>query len=273
MANTDRIDGWQLDDAGAAAYERNLVTRFTDPWAADLVERLEPRAGERVLDVACGTGIVARHAAALVGPDGEVIGTDVSPAMLSAAREATAHLDNVSLKEAPAEQLPFPDATFDVVTCQAGLMFFPDRAAALAEIARVTKPGGRLGISTCRSLEHQPGYAVLVDVVTRHAGVLAGAVIGSPYALGSREELRALVEEAGLKDVHLEIAVWSGRFGSAEDFLSSETSSSPLGDLVADLDRDVRDELLRDLTEALRPFTDDGGIVFPFETLVVTATR
>lgn len=273
MADTDRLDGWQLDDAGAAAYERNLVPHFFAPFAAELVDRLNPSAGEQVLDVGCGTGIIARHAAERVGADGEVTAVDVSPAMLSAAHETTAGLGNVTIKEASAAELPFPDDMFDVVACQQALQFIPDRAKALAEIARVTKPGGRIGVSTCRSVGLQPGYQALTGVLTRHAGVLAGEVLRSPYSFGEPDELRALVSGAGLRDVHLRIAVWSIRFGSAEDFLQAETSSSPLGDLVGDLDEDVLAELLHDLADALGTHTDDDGLVFPFQTLVVTATR
>lgn len=273
MANSDRLNGWQLDDAGAAAFERDLVPRFSDPWAADLVERLAAEPGEQVLDLGCGTGAVARHASPRVGPDGAVIAVDVSPAMVAAARQATAHLDNVTVKEASAVDLPFPDATFDVVACQQTLQFVPNRQAAIAEIARVTNSGGRIGISTCRSLEHQPGYRAIRDVLTRHAGLPAGEVIASPYGLGDPEPLRSLLTDARLRDIHLNIAVWSIRFDSAQHALRAETSGSPLGDLVDELDLDVREQLVAELIEALRPHTDDDGVVFPFETLVVTAMR
>lgn len=267
-------EGWQLEEASAAAYERYLGPPFLVPWATDLVDAVDLKTGERVLDVACGTGIVARQAAGRVAPEGEVTGVDVNPAMLSVAREVASHIaPPIRWEQAGADRLPFPDASFDAVLCQQGLQFFPDRSAALSEMLRVIKPAGRLGLNTCRFLEHQPGYAALVEAVTRHIGVQAGEIVRSPYTLGDMEEVRALVRKAGFEGLHGRIAVWSARFASAEDLLRAETASSPLGDVVRQLDRDVLDALVTDLTAALLPHSDDDGVVFPFETIVVTATR
>lgn len=270
---TDELGGWQLDEAGAAAYERHLVPALFDPWATDLVGAVSLRAGQRVLDLACGTGIVARHVARHVRPGGEVTGVDVSPAMLSVAREAAAGLDPpIRWKEAIAHDLPFPNGGFDVVLCQQALQFFPDRPKALNEMRRVVAPGGRLGLSTCRSIAHQPGYEVLVDVLRRHVGAQASEVIRSPYGLGDPDELRGLVTAAGFRDVHLRIVVTTFRVPDAQTLLQGEMASSPLGDLVSDLDGDVRKALLDDLDRSLASHVDDDGVVFPFETLVVTAT-
>lgn len=274
MGQQDPTHGWQLTEAGAAAYERNLVPVFFAAWAADLVDAVAVKPAERVLDVACGTGIVARHAARRIGPDGEVTGVDANASMLAVAREAASHVDpSIRWEEAAADDLPFPDESFDVVLCQQGLQYFPDRPAALAEMSRVARSGGRLGLSTCRSVEHQPGYAPLIDVLTRRVGVQAGQVIASPFALGDPEEVRALITNAGFRDIRLRIGVRSVRFPSPEALLRAETASSPLGDLVGQLDPDVQDALIDDFTQALLPHTDDDGVVFPFETLVVTATR
>jgi ubiquinone/menaquinone biosynthesis C-methylase UbiE len=271
MDQHERSDGWQVQDGAAAAYERYLVPTLLDGWAADLVAAVDVQPGQRVLDAACGTGIVARHAARRLDGEGHVAGVDVNPAMLEVARERGADLP-ITWEQAPVERLPFPDASFDVVLCQQALQFFPDRPAALAELFRVAAPGARLGVNTCRALEHQPGYRALVDVLARHVGVQAAVVTASPYALGDGDEVRALVEKAGFGEVHVHIAVWGARFASPAAFLRAETSSSPLGDLVTALDADVQDALVDDLAAALRRHTDDGGVVFPFETTVVTAT-
>lgn len=271
MATQTAPGAWQLDETGPAAYEQELVTRFLDPLAADLVEATEVGSGDRVLDVACGTGIVARHAVERVGADGEVVGVDVNAGMLATARDLAD--ESISWKEASTTDLPFPDDSFDVVLCQCGLQFFEDRSTALAEMLRVLKPGGRLGVSTCRSVDHQPGYRQLAECVGRHVGVEAGDIIRSPYAFGDPEELRGVVADAGFSDVRLHFAVFAGRFPSAEGFLRAESSSSPLGDIVERLDVDVRDALIEELTAALRPHTDDDGVIFPFEAVAVTATR
>jgi ubiquinone/menaquinone biosynthesis C-methylase UbiE len=271
---TASTHGWQLEEGSAVAYERFLVPLFFDAWARDLLQAAGASPGDGVLDAACGTGIVARRAAERVGAGGAVTGIDVNPSMLQVAREVANGIEPaIRFEEASLDALPFEDAAFDMVLCQQALQFVPDRAAALAELARVARPGGRLGVSTCRSLEHQPGYRILTDVMRRHVGVDAAEMIGSPYTLGDHEEVRGLVAAAGFGEVHARIAVWPARVASAEALLRGETASSPLGEIVGRLDRDVTDALVADLAEAFRPYTDDDGVLFPFETVVVTATR
>jgi ubiquinone/menaquinone biosynthesis C-methylase UbiE len=271
MAATETTAGWQLDEAGARAYERNLVPRFFDPFAADLLESLDLQPGQHLLDVACGTGIVARHAASLLAPAGQVTAIDISPAMLDVAREiASGTAAPISFEQADATQLPLADATVDTVVCQQGLQFVPDQPATLAEMFRVLAPGGRLAISTCRDLEHQPAYRTLVDVLTRHVGTQAAQVTASPFTLGDPDQLQHLLTDGGSVQATVTTRTYHIRFDSPEEFLVAETSSSPLGVLVDRLDHDVRDALLGDLTSALTPYTDnDRTITFPFQTLTV----
>lgn len=268
MAATDTASGWQLDEAAANAYERNLVPRFFEPSATDLVADLGPVTGQHVLDVACGTGAVSRIAARAVGDEGTVTAVDLSPAMLSVAR---ATLDAVGaavrLQQADATELPLADESVDAVVCQQGLQFFPDPSLALAEMARVLVPGGRLAVSTCRALDHQPAYRVLVDVLTRHVGAEAAQITASPYALGEPEQLAGPLAAAGFDDVDVTERTYTIRFASAEQFLVAETASSPLGLLVGRLDADVRARLVNDLESQLEGFTDDGAITFPFRVL------
>src|SRR5581483_9620097 len=129
-----------------AAYDAVLVPRVFDPWALRLLELVQPKPGEAAVDVACGPGTVARRLAERVGGAGRVTGADASEPMLEIARQkpvsrATARIEYV---HSPAAPLALPDAAFDLVTCQHGLMFFPDRVAALSEMRRVLKPGGRV---------------------------------------------------------------------------------------------------------------------------------
>lgn len=274
MANASTTHGWQLQEDSASAYERYLVPLLFEAGARSLVDRLGVAPGARVLDVACGTGIVARTAAPHVEPGGEVTGVDLNAGMLAAARKASAgEATPIRWVEASADDLPIPGAAVDVACCQQGLQFFGDRAAALAELYRVLAPGGRLGISTCRPLEHQPGYVPLVEALRRHVGEAAAVGMSSPFAFGDLGAVRSLVGDAGFGDVEIRIVVWPVRLGSPEAFLRGETASSPLGEVVAALDPDVVDALLADLATGLGPYTDDAGISFPFETLEVTATR
>src|SRR5215475_2176295 len=152
---------WHFVGSVPENYERYLVPTIFGPWALDLVEEAGARPGERVLDIACGTGIVARTAAGRVGSGGTVVGLDVSAPMLDVARVVAAG-EGLSIKwrEGSAMKLPFPDTAFDVTLCQQGLQFFPDRATALREMHRVLGPGGRVALSVWRAIEGSPGFAV-----------------------------------------------------------------------------------------------------------------
>jgi SAM-dependent methyltransferase len=141
---------WQVAGSAPEVYERELVPAVFGVWAPIVVDLAQPRPGERVLDVACGTGVVARIAAARVGPTGSVLGVDLNPGMLSVARSIVStdvRSDGpLHWQEASADKLPFPDGSFDVVYCQLGLQFFADRAAALREMRRVLDAEGRLAL-------------------------------------------------------------------------------------------------------------------------------
>jgi ubiquinone/menaquinone biosynthesis C-methylase UbiE len=137
---------WQMAGNAAEVYERALVPAVFAPWAPMVVALGDPKPGERVLDVACGTGVVARVASQGVGPAGTVVGLDLNPGMLAVAASSAAGQAAtgapIRWQEASATKMPLPDASFDIVYCQLGLQFFPDRAAALREMHRVLAPGG-----------------------------------------------------------------------------------------------------------------------------------
>jgi ubiquinone/menaquinone biosynthesis C-methylase UbiE len=156
---------WQVAGNAALAYEAHLVPAIFAAWAPRLLGSATPATGERVLDVACGTGVVARLAAERVGPRGRVAGLDLNPGMLAVAASRPVTGAPTGWVQASAGRMPFPDHSFQVVCCQAGLQFFPDRPAALAEMARVLAPGGRLAALVWRSIDHSPGFAALAGPV------------------------------------------------------------------------------------------------------------
>jgi len=162
---------WHFVGSVPENYERYNVPSIFAPWADDLVEMAALQPGERALDIACGTGIVARTAARRLGSGGGVVGLDLSAPMLAVARSAAA-AEGVTIewREGNGLQLPLADEAFDVVVCQQGLQFFPDRPAALREMYRVLAPGGRLVLSVWREIERSPGFAVLAQALTRHVG-------------------------------------------------------------------------------------------------------
>jgi ubiquinone/menaquinone biosynthesis C-methylase UbiE len=151
MTTTVQSELYRTTFAGIAAenYERFFVPAIGAPFAADLVTTAQLRPGERILDVACGTGVVTRLAAERVAPGGSVAGADITASMLSVARAVPSSAPiAIQWYETSAEAMPFPDCSFDVVLCQFGLQFMADRPAAVREMRRVLAPGGRLVITT-----------------------------------------------------------------------------------------------------------------------------
>lgn len=267
-------EGWQLKESSAEAYERYLVPLLFAPGAEYLVELAGPEPGERVLDVACGTGIVARRAALRVSSGGEVVGLDLSEGMLKVARKASSDVrPTIGWQQGDASDMPLPDRAFDVVFCQQGLQFFPDRPAALGEMHRVLAPNGRLALSVLRSIEHNPGYRLLAEALERHVGPDAGSLMRSPFPSLSADELRDLITGAGFRDVRVILGIGPVRYLSAEELVHHEAASSPLAESILSLKDDVRVALIRDVGEALRTYTDDNGIVFPSETYLAVARR
>jgi ubiquinone/menaquinone biosynthesis C-methylase UbiE len=157
---------WQMDASAPELYERYLVPAITSVWATDLLDRVGPRRGESVLDIACGTGVVARLAEQR-GHDGRLVGIDLNTAMLAVARAKSATVDWV---EGSALDLPFDANSFDVVLCQLGLQFFPDRPLALREMVRVLKSGGRAGLSVYSAIERMPAAHAFVQALDKYLG-------------------------------------------------------------------------------------------------------
>ena len=269
-----RWEGWQLEGNSAEAYERYLVPAATSRFAAHLIDLAAPRAGERVLDVGCGTGIVARSVAPLVGERGAITGIDVNPNMLAVARRVSApSRPAIDWREGDAAALPFDDANFDVVLCQYAMQFFPDPPAALREMRRVLAPGGRVALMLGRSIEHNRVYGLLADAMARHAGPQADAMMRSPFPGWTAADLRDLVSGAGFRDVHVGIHIMTLRYPSAADLLWQEASYSPLSGDFATLGADARRAMAANVTATLAPYTDDDGVTFPIESHTVTARR
>jgi ubiquinone/menaquinone biosynthesis C-methylase UbiE len=271
---TSPDEGWQLAGSGAEAYERYLVPALFAASAERLVDLAAVRAGDRVLDVACGTGIVARTAAPRAGATGKVVGVDLNGDMLAVARTAAAAVrPPIEWHAGNAVSLPFSDGSFDAVLCQQALQFFSDRPRALREMRRVLAPQGRLALTVCRPIEYSPAYPPLAAALARHAGAEAGAMMRSPFLPWSREQLGDALREAGFRDVRIRIAVAEVRYPSPEELLRREAASSPLAGPLGALRADVRDALIREVDTALRDRVDDDGVVTPLETFVAAARR
>jgi ubiquinone/menaquinone biosynthesis C-methylase UbiE len=264
---------WHFLGSVPENYERYLVPRIFAPWAEDLVEAAALRAGERVLDIACGTGIVARIAARRLGNRGSVVGLDTSAPMLATARAAaTAEGAAVEWREGDALEQPFANGAFEVALCQQGLQFFPDKPRGLREMHRVLRPGGRIVLSVWGPIERSPGFAALAEALTRHVDHRAGGLLASgPFSLSDAGALRALIAGANFKDIDIRRVTKTLRYPSVEEFVLGYVSGSVLAGVVGDADEGARSALLAEVGAKLAPAIDDQGLRFPIETNIVTA--
>lgn len=272
--HTSQSAGWQVEQSASEAYEQYLVPPIFASWADRLTETGEIHEGDRVLDVACGTGIVARCAASEVGSSGAVIGLDINEGMLAVAEETAANSQpSIEWRQGDATELPFSDEGFDVVYCQQALQFFDDPVAAIGEIHRILAPDGRVALSVWRPLDYQPAYVVLADALEQHIGDEVGEMMRSPFPAWDGEALRTLVQSAGFDEVSITIEIGSVRYPSIPEFIRREAASSPLAEPISAVEREVRDELIHEVEDALHTYSDDEGIVSPMESYVVTADK
>jgi ubiquinone/menaquinone biosynthesis C-methylase UbiE len=227
MAQQER---WQLAGSAPEVYARDLVPAIFGPWAPILVEFAAPKPGERVVDIACGTGVVAKAAAERVGPAGRVVGVDLNPGMLAIARSQSGSSTAAPIEwhEASAEALPLPDGSCDIAYCQLGLQYFPDRARALNEMRRVLAPGARVALLVWRSIDHSPGFAALASVLDRHVGAAAGAVMRAPFVMEDAAEIESLLAAAGFRDIVIGQRVGTVCFTSIERMVQCQVAGSPL---------------------------------------------
>jgi SAM-dependent methyltransferase len=257
---------WQMTGSGPEAYEHHLVPAIFAPWATVLLELARLQPGERVLDAACGTGVVARAATLRVGATGQVTGVDLNPGMLEVARSVSGEAGQlIAWREGNLEALPFADGAFDVVLCQQGLQFCPDKAAAVAELRRVLREGGRLALSVWRDIRHFPYILALASALADHVGAEASQRMSAPCSFGSADGLRALMKQGGFKDVQLRIDVLATRVPSLEAFLPAQFVASPIAADVGALDERARAALFADLERRL--------LAVPFEAHSVIASR
>lgn len=271
-----RASEWDIGDATIGEnYERYLVPPLFGPTADNLLAAVTPQPGDRVLDVACGTGIVARKACEYVRPNGAVVGVDMLPDMLDAARSTPPTEPPVEWRQASVGQMPFEDGAFDVVLCQHGMQFFPDKPAALREINRVMAPGGRLGVMVLDDFRRTPAVAALSDALARHIGPAPAGFVQMVGALGDRSQLGALIEDAGFRDVSVQPVSIEYRFPSPAEFLRLYVQSTPLAVNLAmtEADEATRARVEDDFSAALADYVDDDGWRFPAENLLATATK
>lgn len=260
----------------AETYEEFMVPVLFQPWVMRLLDAAKPQPGERVLDVACGTGVVARAVRPLVGPSSSVCGIDLSPDMLDVARK-TASREGIPIewKQGRAEELPFESETFDLALCQFALMFFADSQTSLTEMRRVLASSGRIALSVFQSIELHPFYQALDEAIARRLGTSG---VRDIFSLGDTDLLMSMMVEAEYVDVTIDSQSQTAVFRNPEGFLAGEidvdTAAIPA---MGNLEASTREELIRDLKvdmEApLREVTRNGQVELSFRVFIVAARK
>ena len=266
---------WQLEGTAAVLFERYLVPAITAKWAEDLLDRAQPREGERVLDIACGTGVVARLAAKRMGR-GLVTGLDLNTTMLGVARRAPTEGAAITWIEGSALDLPFPADSFDMAFCQQGLQFFPDQRKALDETYRVLKGGGRAALSVYSRIERTPGanaFALALDDVV---GKDASRIKRGEHSFDDVTQLEALLRSSGFKAVDVQTVEQTIVFPSVLDYVRFQLLATPMTVLLKDHTESEREAIISSIasktTTLSSPAMLEGGrFTFPQEAYVAIA--
>lgn len=253
----------------AEIYDTKFVPALFGPWGRKVAGLAEMSAGMNVLDVACGTGALALAARDAVGAGGTVTGLDANPEMLAVARGKAGDIEWI---EGAAEALPFGDNSFDAVASQFGFMFFTDRAAALREMMRVLRPGGRMAVAVCGAVEISGAYAEFARLLDRVFGVEAGNAFRAPFVLGDPSAMAEIAREAGLAEARIEQHLGEARFDSIAELVFTEQACVwTLGGVLSDAQFQT---LLAESETALAPWLQaDGSIRFDMPAVLLVADK
>jgi ubiquinone/menaquinone biosynthesis C-methylase UbiE len=274
------------NNTAAEVYEQHLVPAMFEPFARELIRLCNIGHSDRILDVACGTGIVSRLAIDYVDATVEkVVGVDINPVMLNVARHCSAG-KNIEWKEGSVTSLPFPNESFDLVVCQQGLQFFPDKLKALTEMNRVLvgatrsmdKDCGRLALSVWTSIKDSPGFHILERLLQETIGHEAATIMQLPHSLSDNIELISLITAAGFSEIMSKEVTKTISFPSVEEFVVGFTNGSMLASYFSDkkkVDDISRDKLLNRARSELSQLVDEynGKLSFPLSTRFVFANK
>lgn len=262
------MSGWQLSGDAPSLYSRFAI-RAMEQWTDDLIRQANCKDGDRVLDVACGTGFVTMRINEVSGVNCKLTGLDVNEGMLNAARKNP----GVDWQLGSATAMPFPDASFDVVLCQQGLQYFPDRQVAMNEIARVLAPGGRVALNVWGTMDRQVFFAVLVEACAEFIGSETRAAFALNYSLNTREELHALASAAGLKDAKVRFEHRTMRAPNPAEYGTGFIQASPVAAKFLALPDEDKQRFGAFIADRLASYVDDAGMAVPQENHFLTARK
>ncbi len=258
----------QVNTSAAEVYENLFVPALFGEWSERAVHETNIRRGQKVLDVACGTGILACEVAKMVGSEGSVTGLDLNEGMLAVAEKKYPH---INWKHGEAESLPFEDETFNAVVCQFGLMFFPKKTLAIREMFRVLKGNGKLVIAVWDTLENCVGFKAIVDLLDRLFGKEMATSLHPPFDLGDKEKLKSIFGEAGVSDINIKTINGKGKFPSIKSWMFTQIKGWTLADLIDDKQFQ---QILNEAEKDFKKFViEDGSVEFKQPAHIITAEK
>lgn len=260
----------QQMESMASWYQKLLVPALSEQWISNVFDEVQLNTVKSLLDVACGTGVLARTAAKQVGAEIYVAGLDINPGMLKVAEKLN---PNIEWYESSAEDLPFEDHTFDAVVCQFGLMFFENRQGALQEMHRVLKSGGHLVVTVFDSLDHIPGYERIIKVYAEVAGEEVAKMLQFPFSFGDVEELEALSSTCGIVSAEVINKQKEAHFSDVRAMVLADVKGwFPLAGIS--LSEKQVDEVVNRAEIELEEFIGlDRSVTFPLSAHFIIATK
>ena len=262
------MSSYQLSGDAPSLYARfagKIIGTFTD----ELIQAGGAQDGDRVLDVACGTGLVATRVRLASQKLCIVTGIDINEGMLGVARNNS----EVEWRQGNAAAMPFAEGSFDLVLCQQGLQYFPDRPAAVQEMARVLVPGGRLAVSVWGAYERQPFHVALIEEIGHYIGAEAKAAFDRAFSLNTAEELRQLAAGAGLADIRVRFTHRTMRHAAPAELIAGFAATTPIAGQFLAMPADRQRAFVGSILERLSSYMDDGGLAVPQENHYLTALK
>jgi ubiquinone/menaquinone biosynthesis C-methylase UbiE len=262
------MSGFQLSGDAPTAYTR-FALKIVEPWTDDLILSAGCRDGDRVLDVACGTGVVASRVNLVSRKFCYVTGIDINEGMLNAARGNP----QVEWRQGNAAELPFDADSFDVVLCQQGLQYFPDRAAAMNEMARVLAPGGRVALCVWGEMRRQPFFTAAIAAIGSFLGAEAQAAFDLAFSLNTAEELRQLARGAGFQNIRVRFEHRTMRYPVPARFVAGWIGGAPIAGRFLALPDERKEAFIADIVARVATYVDDDGLAVPMENHFLTASN
>lgn len=252
------------------AYDSGLVPLIFEDYARDIAGRVDVPEGGRVLELACGTGVVTRQLRSTLPASVALVSTDINPDMMKLAQRSLEEVDGVAFAQQDATALDFDDASFDAVVCQFGVMFFPDKGRAYSEAARVLRPGGSFLFNVWSSFENNPLFGCAHDTVVSLFPEDTPQFLKIPFGYHDIEEITSAMTRAGFERTDVRVSPGTSRAPSARDVATTFATGTPLAPVLAELGTDRAIDVFED---ALVARFGEGAIQVPMQAILFGAAK